>query len=83
MEGALEQALNDQIKEELFSAYIYMAMEAYAESLNLPGFAHWFVRDEIIRSDLHNEVLPVLLGFSTFAHFSALSRKRSVAPELA
>ena len=25
-----------------------------------PGFAHWFVRDEIIRSDLHNEVLPVL-----------------------
>jgi len=25
-----------------------------------PGFAHWFVKDEIIRSDLHNEVLPIL-----------------------
>lgn len=42
MNGLLMQALNDQIKEELFSAYIYMAMEAYAESINLPGFANWF-----------------------------------------
>ena len=25
-----------------------------------PGFAHWFVKDEIISSDLHNEILPVL-----------------------
>jgi len=25
-----------------------------------PGFAHWFVKDEIIRSDLHDEVLPIL-----------------------
>ncbi len=42
MKGALGQALNDQIKEELFSAYTYMAMEVYAESINLPGFANWF-----------------------------------------
>ena len=25
-----------------------------------PGFVHWFVRDEIIKGDLHNEVLPIL-----------------------
>ena len=25
-----------------------------------PGFAHYFVKDEIIRSDLHDEVLPIL-----------------------
>ena len=25
-----------------------------------PGFAHYFVKDEIITSDLHNEVLPIL-----------------------
>ena len=25
-----------------------------------PGFAHWFVKDEIVTSDLHNEVLPIL-----------------------
>ena len=25
-----------------------------------PGFAHWFVKDEIIKSDLHDEVIPIL-----------------------
>lgn len=25
-----------------------------------PGFAHWFCKDEIIKSDLHDEVLPIL-----------------------
>jgi len=25
-----------------------------------PGFAHYFVKDEIVTSDLHNEVLPIL-----------------------
>ena len=25
-----------------------------------PGFAHWFVQDEIIKSDLHDEVLPII-----------------------
>ncbi len=34
-------ALNEQIKEELASAYIYLSMAAYYESINLPGFAHW------------------------------------------
>lgn len=34
-------AFNGQIKEELYSSYIYLSMAAYCESLNLPGFAHW------------------------------------------
>ena len=25
-----------------------------------PGFAHWFCRDEIIKSDLHDEVRPII-----------------------
>ncbi len=37
----LEGALNAQIKEELYSSYIYLSMAAYCESINLPGFAHW------------------------------------------
>ncbi len=35
------KALNDQIHHELESAYIYLAMSAYFESGNYPGFAHW------------------------------------------
>jgi ferritin len=37
----MQDAINDQIKEELFSSYIYLSMAAYFESVDLPGFAHW------------------------------------------
>ena len=38
---AVEEAMNEQIKNELFSAYQYLSMAAYCESENLPGFAKW------------------------------------------
>lgn len=38
---ALQEALNDQIKHELYSAYFYLSMSAWAESSNLPGAAKW------------------------------------------
>ena len=34
-------ALNKQVNEELYSAYIYTAMVSYFENANLKGFAHW------------------------------------------
>jgi len=38
---AMQDAMNEQIKNELYSAYIYLSMSAYFEDNNLPGFAHW------------------------------------------
>ena len=38
---ALQDAINEQIKNELYSAYLYLSMAAYAEAESLPGFAHW------------------------------------------
>ncbi len=37
----LENALNKQINEEIFSAYLYLSMSAYFLSLNLDGSAAW------------------------------------------
>ena len=37
----MEEALNEQVNAELYSAYLYLSMEAYFESVNLPGFANW------------------------------------------
>jgi len=37
----MQDALNEQVNAELYSAYLYLAMEAYFESLNLAGFANW------------------------------------------
>ena len=36
------QAINDQVNKEFFSAYFYLAMQAYFSSLNLDGFANYF-----------------------------------------
>ncbi|GAB4266319.1 MAG: ferritin [Deferrisomatales bacterium] len=38
----LQDALNEQMKNEFFSAYLYKAMSAYFESEDLPGFASFF-----------------------------------------
>jgi ferritin len=34
-------AMNEQITHEMASAYLYLQMSAYFESMNLPGFASW------------------------------------------
>lgn len=38
---AMQDAMNDQINKELFSAYLYLSMAAHFENKNLAGFAHW------------------------------------------
>jgi len=37
----MEEALNEQVNAELYSAYLYLSMESYFKSLNLNGFAGW------------------------------------------
>lgn len=37
----MQDAINDQIKAELDSAYLYLAMSAHLDGQNLKGFAHW------------------------------------------
>ncbi len=38
---AIQDAMNEQMKNEFYAAYQYLSMAAYCESENLPGFAHW------------------------------------------
>ena len=37
----IQDALNKQVNAELYSAYLYLAMSAYFESISLNGFASW------------------------------------------
>jgi len=41
MHNEMENALNEQLKWELYSAYLYLSMSAYFENIGLEGFAHW------------------------------------------
>lgn len=37
----IEKMLVDQVNFEIYSAYIYLAMAAYCDDKDLPGFANW------------------------------------------
>jgi ferritin len=39
--SVMESVINRQIQEEFESAYLYLSMSAWFESLNLSGFARW------------------------------------------
>lgn len=48
----VEAAMNDQLQNELQSAYIYLGMSAYCESQSLPGMATW-LRNQFEEEQLH------------------------------
>ncbi len=41
MNMKVEKALNDQINAELYSAYLYLSMSSWFDSIGLRGFANW------------------------------------------
>lgn len=48
----MQDMLNEQIKNEFYSAYLYLSMSAYFESLNLPGSAQW-MRKQFEEEQMH------------------------------
>jgi ferritin len=50
-------AMNEQVKHELESFYIYMSMVAYFHSENLDGMAHW------MRCQAHEEMIHAMKFF--------------------
>jgi ferritin len=53
----LNKAINDQIKNELESYYIYLSMAAYFHSISLDGMGHW------MRSQAHEEMSHAMKFF--------------------
>lgn len=49
----IEDALNEQMNKEFYSAYLYLAMSAYCNTIGLPGFAQW------MRNQYEEEILHV------------------------
>jgi ferritin len=48
----VRDAMNDQIQRELESAYIYLSMAAYFDSISLPGMAQW-MRSQFQEEQFH------------------------------
>jgi ferritin len=53
----VEQLMNEQIKHELESAYIYLSMVSYFEDQNLDGMAAW------MRAQTHEETIHAMKFF--------------------
>jgi ferritin len=64
----MNQALNEHLNAELYSAYLYLSMSAYFEHEDLPGLAHWMqiqAQEELVHvmkvydyiNDRHGRVL--------------------------
>lgn len=54
LSSSMNAALNKQINEELFSAYLYLAMSAKSDGMGLAGFANWFkmqYQEELAHAD--------------------------------
>lgn len=43
MKISIQKAINKQIKEEIYSSYLYLAMAGYVKNKGLDGFSNWFV----------------------------------------
>ena len=41
MSKTMQAALNEQMKHEFYSSYLYLSMSAFCDRANLPGFARW------------------------------------------
>ena len=59
MSKTMQDALNEQMKHEFYSSYLYLSMSAFCDRANLPGLARWMrgagaggdqARDEDLRS---------------------------------
>ena len=49
----MQNMLNEQVNAEFYSAYLYLSMVAYFESINLPGFAAWMLaqsQEEVVHA---------------------------------
>jgi len=41
LKQSVQDAINEQIKNEFYSAYIYLSVSAYFDTINLMGFSNW------------------------------------------
>ncbi|NOZ84963.1 MAG: ferritin [Deltaproteobacteria bacterium] len=51
LSGKMQDALNDQVAAEIYSAHLYLSMSAWFDSVDMPGAANWMriqYQEEII-----------------------------------
>jgi ferritin len=61
----MEKAFNDQINAEIYSAYLYLSMQAYCEAEGLSGMANWMhcqVQEEMVHARMMFDFVNERMG---------------------
>ena len=69
-----QNKIKDLMLNKAMWSYISDVTNPKLNEQQRPGFAHWFVQDEIIKSDLHDEVLPILKN--SFKNLNVIGERR-------
>ncbi|MBI9106772.1 MAG: ferritin [Spirochaetales bacterium] len=52
IKNEMQDAINDQIQAEMFSAYLYLSMASWFDDEDLPGFSNW-MRCQYMEETMH------------------------------
>lgn len=69
----MQDALNEQIRNEFFSSYLYLSMAAWFDDRNLPGMAAW------MRVQAREEAIHAMKIFDHLLDRNARVKLRSIA----
>jgi ferritin len=70
----MQDAINRQMNREMYSAYLYLSMAAYFDSLKLRGFSHWMqtqVMEELIHTRKFYDYLVAKGGRAVMAEIES------------
>lgn len=74
----MQQELNEQVNTEFYSAYMYLAMSAYCDTIGLPGFAHW-MRMQYEEEIMHvTKMYDYILGQNGNVHLKTIDEPPQV-----
>ena len=78
LSAKMASALNGQLNAELYSAYLYLSMAAYFQSLDLAGFANWMrvqTQEEMVHATKFYDYIQARRGRVALAAVAAPPRE--------
>ena len=75
MTEKLQQAINDQITAELWSANLYLAMSFYMEKEGYSGIAHWLKKQSAEENDHACQMASYMIKRGGIAKVDKLARR--------
>src|SRR4051812_23979958 len=77
MKGAVKEAMDEQIKHEFYSSYLYLSMAGSFEVANLPGFAHWMRKQSEEEMEHATKIFDFLLDRGERVQLQAIEQPPS------